>query len=397
MQPRFIIRRGEYVQTFRFLPGPGGFTTTVPNTVKEVDILRDVISSHGDFRTPTAQSYNTWRENLWVGSTYYTHGGGSYAIDEEGDRGVGSVPLVQPDISDYLYNNCLSDMYDQVRGQIDLAVEMAQAGQTIGMVRGATKVVDFARDLFNSVRRGRPQGLIARFLRGSGGRFDRTKTVSQLWLEYQYGWRPLVQTVFDCVDALMKPARGDSWPLLVLKSRANVRESIDVFRDSNLQANVDVPYFRESVKGFMQSRGELMTQWRIPESRLLDLSRWSSLSPFGIAWELLPFSFVVDWFVNVGGYVRDLESAFLFNSAFVRGYFTHTRMYQTSYRISDEVVGLAGSRAIGVYEGFHRISSKNRTVLVSAFPRAPVFAPKLGWQRLLSAASLLAGFLGRKS
>jgi hypothetical protein len=193
----------------------------------------------------------------------------------------------------------------------------------------------------------------------------------------------------------MKPARGDSWPLLVLKSRAKERELVDLTRGSNIKVVSSFDYFNEHLRGSMEQRGELMTQWRIPPSRLLDLAKWSSFNPASVTWELLPYSFVVDWFVDVGGYLRDLESAFLYQSSFVRGYFTHTRKYDMHHNVSEERRNGMQS-TIGVYEAHLYNVEKRRSTLDGAFPKAPTFRPKLGWQRLVSAAGLLAGFLGRK-
>jgi hypothetical protein len=193
----------------------------------------------------------------------------------------------------------------------------------------------------------------------------------------------------------MKPARGDSWPLLVIKSRAKERELVDLSRLSNVRVDTSFPFFQETVRGKLEQRGEMSTQWRIPPSRLLDLAKWSSFNPSGLAWELLPYSFVVDWFVDVGGYLRDLESAFLYRSSYVRGYFTHTRRYEMTHRISDEVQS-GSNHSTGVYEASRYNSEKRREIVSWPFPKLPTFRPKLGWQRLVSAAGLLAGFLGRK-
>lgn len=378
-----VSRPGRLVTCYSF-PGSPPFICIGTDNRKRFHRLAVEAQSGGNRVDPTYHQYFTQTENFWSGQQYLNDG--SFISDSTGNWDFGTPPPPSEDLEDYLRQSCLIRTYEKLRGNIDLAVEMAQAGQTSGMVRGATKAVDFAGDLYQSVRAGRPVGRIGSFLNGTHRRFDRTKTTGELWLEYQYGWRPFVQTVFDCADQIVKPSMSDRWPLLVIKERDRVLSKINVTRENSYFAP-----FSEHIVGATEHRGEMMTQWRIPPSRLLDYAQWTSFNPSGIVWELLPFSFVVDWFVNVGGYLRALESAFLYKAAYVRGYYTYTR--QISYRsnISEQI-------------GFSRVTvecdkvqrNKKRIVMLDALPRAPVFKPKLGWQRLLSTAGLLAGFLGDK-
>lgn len=339
--------------------------------------------STGDRVNACPQAYFTQRETSWEGSMRQVDG---IIIDEEGSWNFGPTPVGISDLETHLYNTCLSRMFDRIRGEIDLAVDVAQAGQTIGMMRGAAKVVSFAGDLVRSVRSRRPIGEISRFLARTGRRFDSTKTVGSLWLEYQYGWRPLVQTVYDCANRLVEPSLTDRWPLLVLKTRAKEREPLTLKRPAPY-----FPPFKERIDSLAIHRGEMVAQWRIPPSRLLDFSRWTSLNPAGIAWELMPYSFVVDWFIDVGGWIRNLESAMLFQSAFVRGYYTYTCQHEMNGSISEQI-----GQSYASMSSYRILRKKNRAVLTNVFPKTPVFRPKLGPERLLSAAGLLSGFLGRK-
>jgi hypothetical protein len=374
---------GRYYRNFGY---PGSMTHIESEKVRTFNILQVIHQQEGDRKNPNRQVYHKEVVNSWRGRIYKQETWG-YVDDQYGDMKDGLTPLSRPDVSTFLYNACLSKTYDQIRGSIDLAVELGQAGQTIGMMRGAVKVLRFAGDLVRSVKQRRPVGVIAQFLTSFGVKrdFDRTKTVAELWLEYQYGWKPLVQTVYDCVDQLMTPSRRDDWPLLVLKSRKRVLTPISTTRPSPQWGSG----YNETIVGHHSSRGEMMTQWRIPPSRLLDLAGWTSLNPAGLAWELLPYSFVVDWFVDVGGWVRNLESACLYRSSYVRGYWTLTHSTEMASAIRKTMSnGFVALDADGVYR------DKDRAVLTNVFPRTPSFSPKLGPERLLSAAGLLAGFLG---
>jgi hypothetical protein len=347
--------------------------------------LNVILQQDGDRKAPNPHVYDVTEEKHYHGRSLTYDIASGYFSESVGNRYFGLAPLPVPDNSAYLYNACVSKMYDKVRGTVDLAVEMSQAGQTLGLARGVKKVVTFAGDLYRSVKSRRPVGVIAEFLgRNPTRKFNRTKTAAELWLEYQYGWRPLVQTIYDCADQLFKPSLGDSWPLLVLKTRAGVHTPYQVNR-----VNPNWVPYRETLSGVISQRSELMVQWGIPPSRLLDYAKWTSFNPSGIIWENLPYSFVVDWLIDVGGWLRNLESAMIYHSAFVRGYYTTTMSSEFRSSINE-----LRSDGFDSWEASYMSRSKNRAVVGNLFPRTPSFRPKLGPERLLSAAGLLAGFLG---
>lgn len=129
---------------------------------------------------------------------------------------------------------------------------------------------------------------------------------------------------------------------------------------------------------------------QLPSSKF-DLARWTSLNPASIAWELTPYSFVVDWFLDIGGTLRNFETAVLSQGSFHHGYIDYLMYYD-----SDQEFVYLGSHG-GAVDGDDIIVSGNlyesdfvREVLTSyPYPRLPSFNAKLGWQRLLSAAALL--------
>jgi hypothetical protein len=123
------------------------------------------------------------------------------------------------------------------------------------------------------------------------------------------------------------------------------------------------------------------------------------MNPVSIGWELLPYSFVVDWFYDVGSYVRNWESAILYRSAAKGGWVTHGWIAGRDCRVEDVKTDLSGN--INTYNlyGARTDSYKHRQPFAYApRPVKPRFEVDLGWRRLLSAASLLyTGGKGMKS
>lgn len=138
-----------------------------------------------------------------------------------------------------------------------------------------------------------------------------------------------------------------------------------------------------------------------PPSQAQMLSRWSSLNPVSIAWELVPYSFVVDWFYDIGSFLRDTETAYLNNSRFDGGFNTTIWAFETSERIRYDIFNKG---LVPYWSNIGRLNADwrwknlifNRTILSSyPFPRIPQVKTDLSANRMLSAAALLAQFLPR--
>lgn len=259
-------------------------------------------------------------------------------------------------ITDKLADKVLGDLYENIRGQVDLAVALAEAGSTARMLRSSLKLVSYVRS-FHPKRWG------------------------QKWLEYQYGWRPLMQDVYNAGQQLQKELPR----MTRTKSRATYKKSTQ--RAIPYSA---VPGSFELVKEEFSERFLIDIQWEIPDSVMVSLGNWSSLNPASIAWELVPFSFVVDWVYDVGGYLRNLESALLYANSFKSGYKTYGTKLSSTHDVNAQTFTAPYTNNVSLH-GYHYSSWKKRMVLTGTpLPRPPSFKADLGSQRLLSAASLLS-------
>ncbi len=319
----------------------------------------------GDRKTNYPIEFSTARYQLMRGSVRSSLPNGTYNR-QVGPRGeVPPNPTQLPQAYNDLYNQCLSETYNKLRGQIDLAVELAQAGQTIGMIRSV--------------------GQFVRYMRSHDPR-----DWAKVWLAYQYGWRPLLQTTYDIIEGLRADLTSDNCQMLRIRTRANNQFAHKV-NSSWSGVAPQTTYFQT------RERAEMGTQWRIKSSALTSIANWSSLNPAGIVWELVPGSFVIDWLVDVGGYLRNLESALLFGGDLVTGWYTYG--YSTDGDSFVTFDGLVSPyQYLIVLRGSRTDRYKKRIALSGAlFPKRPSFKADLGWQRLLSAAALLSAYTGRST
>lgn len=358
-------------------------TTTVSHPVRKRDILRNIISNKQP--APYVGALQQQYEKCEISSQ---KGWGKYYVNDHsnppsttysyGDSPVTGLATtwggITPAQNTESYNNAVAKLNDAIRGNTDLSVDLAQYSKTLAIGRDCTKVVSSLLKARNPIA----------LIKGIGN-------ARLLWV---YGMKPTIQSIYDAVHFEAKHYNNE---LKLFKARG---QSVVTFSNvANGSGWPDYTY-ANSFDAIYSVRDELGVVLRIPDSPLTQLARLSSLNPVSIAWELLPFSFVVDWFVNIGGYVRDLETALTYSSYFSRGYRTTTYRktvvvkasrnihypYRNVYQPQEDYTGDWSYRLT--------ISGKVRGGLLSfPFPSRPALNANLGSGRLLNAAALVSQFL----
>lgn len=274
-----------------------------------------------------------------------------------------------------IYNRALEQLYEQLRGQVDLSVSAAEWRQTRNMfISQLDHLKPMAEKLTKQV------GRATRFLL----QFSPSQWPKR-WLEYQYGWKPLLSDIYHTGKQMMDIA-----------SYGYVRIVGEAYERTYENRKYTGPQFgsTEFVKSDCSQRCRIVAEFKLSNSAISSLSNYTSLNPVSIAWELMPYSFVADWFYDVGGYLRNLESALLFSNQVQKAY--SVEGYRCKFNGS---FGGGGSPGPGqtVYSSgnaYAEYTFKRRTVNIYLLPRAPNLRADLGWRRALSAASLLALHLG---
>lgn len=379
-----------YTDTIGFQPGYTLYRS-IPTYRNEVSSF----SVSGSSKEDHPHSYSIVEEWKPIGYTS-TQGYVSKQVPVEGGyetiNGISTTIVQQTYSPDYIYVlsgaiqqlevDAQSKLYDMVRGSIDLSIDAFQAKQTAKMSNALQRFNDAFTDkdgkfgiskLLRATRKGR---LVKATIKELGGK----------WLEWTYGWKPLLQTVYDLSEETL---------------RHNVNKI------SSFDAKVRYSSKRNYRNGY--GPGISQSQWAISHSAYAGIhykmrfelsgenpvARLTSLNPASIAWELLPYSFVVDWFLDIGSYLRNTESRFLYQALFRGG----TR----SLRFGEDMSGSLGQSSItgspplttsAHYK--HRIRSRylSREVLSQLpTPSVPKFRADLGSGRLLNAAALLTTFL----
>jgi hypothetical protein len=255
---------------------------------------------------------------------------------------------------------------DKIHDQASLGAGLAEARQSIGMINArAIQLYQFVR----AVKRGR-FGDAAEILRlpGPPKGVGKTKSAAQNFLEYNFGWAPLVGDIYSAVDVL-----GGQLKAPKVKARAGPVELVT--KQTYPPPNFSYGHFH-TYRTYVLYGCEV----RISNKNVALYNQLGLINPLTVVWEIIPFSFVVDWFINV--------EQFLSTATDFLG-LTIEKSYTTALTKTVRIDALrATASPVIVYEQFD-IVNMSRTLGISQ-PTIGIRPFKVpGWRRAASAVSLL--------
>jgi hypothetical protein len=118
------------------------------------------------------------------------------------------------------------------------------------------------------------------------------KTIKDRWLEYQYGWKPLTQDIHDLALTGLSQIRKSTTKQLRHYSGASWTD----------QSEYDLRGVHVRNTFSVSARTTFIAT--LENHFLSSLSDFGLINPLAVAWEVVPFSFMVDWFVPVGNVLQ---------------------------------------------------------------------------------------------
>jgi hypothetical protein len=188
---------------------------------------------------------------------------------------------------DAVVNKAYSKLIDEIGSSSLWSVNLLESHQSIDMIRNrALQLARFTRRLnrFDFLGAAKELGL-AKFPKGLKAKAN---ALGNNWLEYHFGWEPLVKDigaaleVFNKAPLEKKLVRGRANSSTVYSSRTSIPGSLKV-RSTAVTTKV-----------------HMKVEVRVNNPDLYLLNQLGFVNPLVVAWERIPFSFVVDWFANVG-------------------------------------------------------------------------------------------------
>jgi len=208
------------------------------------------------------------------------------------------------------YNKALSRLIEKAEldAEANLAQDLVQFNQTLRTLTSAfTKI----RGAVRALKRGnlpRAQRFIfggkkPRYRRGGGLRSARS--VAENWLELQYGWKPLLN---DCDGAARSLAyyinnNADNLVRSISASATSRSETRSPLLDDRVHT-VEIGELYQ----YTETHTRIGIRYRVGNATTLFLSQTGFTNPLNLAWEVLPYSFVVDWALPIGPYLEALHA-----------------------------------------------------------------------------------------
>ena len=265
----------------------------------------------GSWLPPTTYSMTEVSESkpsgdwkLYVGNVLQSHESGVLSAHSDASTLV-NYAVTQTGVGETfpqrLANRSLTDLrlkMKETNGQfVNLGQAFGERAQTAALV--ADSLSDVAR-AFSALRRGRIRD-VARHLRISVP--DKLpRHVPSAWLQLQYGWKPLLSDVHGAVTALDNNDR-DKWKVTVRASSKEHNGGTVTILGSD-PSNRNYSFCDYDILHGSRCRADL-----VPSNSALQTAASLGLTnPASLAWELLPFSFVVDWALPIGDYFSQLDA-----------------------------------------------------------------------------------------
>lgn len=217
-------------------------------------------------------------------------------------------------------------LYDKLRERLvgsdfDMSVFLGESHQTLRMI--ADSAIRIRKGIYH-LRRGDINGTLRSLFEGTSRsplpstrgallRKSDAKYAAQNWLELQYGWLPLLSDVKSGAEMM---AHQFSVPA---EKRFRVSRTVlgegRTFSDQGMhfdclvppafpwmQPSPGCPYYLWTNTEYRVQRTKRVTLY--VKERPTTLQALGLTDPTKVAWELLPWSFVVDWFIPIGQWLN---------------------------------------------------------------------------------------------
>lgn len=370
---------------------------------------RQVIRNGGNATTPLTATYDSFYSNpidaylefihLGVGRRFKRRMQGDLVYATSGPN-ARMLTFLDPTVGELVADNrARARFYKRLREiqvQFSGPTFLGELRETLRMIKRPAAAI---RDTLDNYSRD-----LKRAKKGSGKKWKNRDYIQQvasgLWLEHTFGWMPLLNDVQSAVEAyerLTPPLRsrkvisvGDTDAIDRYKGLAS-NPLWNTFGSQNVQNGTF--YITKRLRKAIDS---VSVRYKGAVNLECEATRWDNLALFGFtpsefiptAWELLPWSFLIDYFTNIG----DVLTASVTNTtnvAYVNKTVRHTvtvegdctpDLLDTMNKAGSGMTWVSGSTNVGYYV------MQRKTVARSAGSAVPL--PRLQLESGLSVGQM---------
>lgn len=229
---------------------------------------------------------------LWNSGRYASKGVGLDYVMIVGNNALPAGTLVTPSVTNVDCVKSLAASESRARKQYfdNLSKQEVHVGNIIAERHQSLKMLkDLLERVSNLLSKGDKLSLTA--LIGGKTKGDITKRLSNDFLMFQFGLRPLMSDIFSTLE--------------ILASKSYDVESYYTVRS---QGKHTTSYKTGTKIITVTTKCRFVVDYNVDNKLLATLHSIGLVNPLEIAWEMLPWSFVVDWFLPLGAWIHHLET-----------------------------------------------------------------------------------------
>lgn len=209
---------------------------------------------------------------------------------------------------DPLYFMALKQAKDQA---INLAITLATVNQTIDLVSGNLRKIATA---MMQARTRDWDGL----LRTLGIRYNwraSSRDIAGRWLEVAFGWSPLLSDIYGAIDEVGRTNQETGFTIVSRATNRLVEEVVDVsYKGQWRNVISNAAYYAVGQGKVTRQESYRVNLWfEVDSPALKRASALGLTNPAEVLWDLTPWSFVLDWVVPIGDWIRSLDAGFGLN------------------------------------------------------------------------------------
>lgn len=282
---------------------------TAKTTVTRSDIQKS--KSNGGFRPPLPYSYTESKQDplMWFIRAKET----SYADVQQGHVSpwrqaelsgafhvISALTPIAP--SGNAAKRMSTQMLNDLKGQrVNLSMALASRKQTANLLASS------ARTLHRSVTAAL-KGNFKQAAGAAGLRYRPHKSIADKYLALVFGYRPLMNDIYGLYQELC--SEKSNRMMVVVRGKASERVQRDA---SRIVLNTDSGSWNFGKGVALLEQHDDITQkmswwFELDAGSLQDLARNGLTNPAVVAWDSVPFSFVLDWLVPVGRVLNALDA-----------------------------------------------------------------------------------------
>lgn len=313
-----------------------------------------VITTSTESRLPGSVSYTDTRY-----SAVYT-GEYSYISND-------FLPVPEPDL-DLVYAATLAAVSNAAAAEWDVLTFLAEFKKSAELMGDIGR--RFNRKTFDMARQAR------RWKRNPWGRFR------EIWLESRYGIRPIV---YDFKSAY-KAFTTFKDKLTLIKGKGSESDTFQDEHDTGY-VPVGIGWEKRILRRSTMSASYHGSCYLRYSGDVGAVGRSFGADPLLTAWELVPYSFVVDWFINIGAYVSTIQPQLRGN---ILGIGSSYKIVTSQSAIYSQR-NISGHHDVGSYGPATNLVEKEYYVRYPSEVPFPSFLPKLTLPKIVDLVALFAG------